>query len=451
MNYDFYKIVKNPDELTALLKTRQFREAVNDWVEQKLRPLEHDLTFETLCQPGDKPDFYPTTETFIKMHQLIDLYRGGGAGHEVFGGHSWRDELHALSLMNNIGDKTRFYHKELVAAMIGQITHDISVRVQDRYADQSWTLGHEKISAFILFHLFSGIFPEDILTIGSYGVGNHTHQVAPEVRCQEGVSYMGWLIDKHPEMKADPSLFITGSEIRRPWNDRLFLSNGKIVRISTWLIRFADRLDAQASTLIGRHIAATTEGVLHNRQGQKTVDLSGTTYYEMDEAFLKIVLKPSLGTNDKKQPSTLQHVLNFANSATKFGVYSQHDHLIPGMRLIIKKASDTHKIIQKLEELQDTVIVTNDFDTNEAFNNLWQFLELISASPILQPIKPIIRESWDALTAKEQAIWQQLTPFIEQPYIEWMEMLFRSIEGSTDPLVVAYLPLVPQLKKNLGF
>lgn len=402
------------ESLRVKITERPTQLAILDWVEKTLRPLENDVVYENLCSQAD---FTLTTDNYHEINNRILPFKGGGAGHEVLGGHSYRDVLGVLAILARDPMSEKMYPNEAVAAIIAGMLHDLSTSIKPRYEDNIWECGHAEVGAWLLYQLFHDLIPEHVLLLACYSVAAHTHQLNDVV--------------------------LASKYVRKPWNDRLFYNMGRPVRLAPWLTRFADRLDTNGVTLMARHTTANIEGSFYGGK-----DFSGTHFYELDGKTLKLLFVPEAVTDEEKRISVLQQVQNFANSSFKFTAYSQHDKLFESMdRLMTFKANQGAKLVE---------IVTNASGRSTSKkisveDRFWQFLKEVGCNDQLtETVHPIFSHLFNELPKKQQNKWQPGIVFAEKTYKDWIKMLVIEIKSANNANVVAFQPLLPEMVQNLG-
>lgn len=418
----------SPEELREKLKERAFQLEMVDWVKTVLRPLENDALYLMVCRDrGTSVTGFTTLGIKAVMDRMDPAILLGTPAHDL--GHHICDALGGAALISNDSFLGQAHRNELDAAFWAAMYHDCFTGIQHRYVDTEWDLNHAEGAAWYFYHATEDLIIEPIRRLAAYMIAVHPHML------------------KKMEAK-------NGSE-RLPWNDQLFFYGSIPVRIGVWITRWTDRLEngGDAATHFVRHAMATVDGALVGG-----LDLHGVDWYTFNDQ-LRFLFTPKAVVTEitvlkdgqpvlkdgqpvvNKVPSMLQHLKGYATSALAFpySPYNQHDHRSPVMsHLMGWKVANSGKFID---------LVTNTTGTPN-FETFVQLMKIKSGKPnsqiTLNAIE-MLRELWKLNSAEDQAHWAQGFDMALASYHEWLKVLQIQISLATDPTIVAFQPLVPNL------
>lgn len=416
--------IYTPTQLKTILSDRAVQIRLSKWVADYLRPLENNELYLQVAK-DPRVRFTLTTETIKSVFNILRPYIAlGTPAHDL--GHHVRDSLGGAALLSQDLFLMSAHHNEQVAALFAAAFHDGSTGVQHRYVDNEWELNHGELMATIFYSFTAHLLPEPIRRLTAYAIAAHPHMLK-DMTTKNGFT-------------------------RKPWKDEMFYDNGRPVRVAVWVCRWTDRLEngGDFASMFGRHLLASADGVRVNG-----TDLSKTDWYSFTDQ-IKYIFTPRaetiesiVGTNPdgtnkiSKTPTTLQHLKNYANSATASNSpYNQHDSKSPSMRRLMDwKINNSHTGISLVESDPATTEIPN-------FETLAKVLRMISGFPIsnanLQTIEDV-HSVWNHLESEDQVKWAKGFEFIQSSYYGWLILLTQEINGASNPIVKAFAPLVPHL------
>ncbi len=418
-----------PEELTEKIKERAFQLEMIDWVDTYLRPLENDAIYLQVCQ-----DRRSTVQPFttIAIKKILDVMEPfvilGTPAHEL--GHHVFDGFGGSAIISNDPFIAKAYHNEIDSAFFGAMLHDSSTGIQHRYIDNEWELNHGEIAAWIFYHITEGLAIEPIRRLTAYAIAAHPHMLK--------------------------EMTVKNGGVRKPWNDKLFFYGDHPIRIAVWVTRWTDRLEngGDAAAMLPRHALASLDGARING-----LDLTGVNWYSFKDSIKYLFVPNASIMEDQvlnqdgspqikdgqpvimKSPSMLKHLQNYANSATAYpySAYNQHDHRSPNMvSLMGWKTANSAELISKVTnrtEIPDFELFVQQMKMKSGYPNTQMTLDTIE----------MVRELWNHSSPEDQAHWAAGFEFAYVSYFDWLHFLTNQIAKATNPTIIAFQPLIPEL------
>ena len=387
----------------------------------RLRTFGNAQAYKDLVNTAQANFTLMTTDTWRQLLSRIDYgIRLGSPGHDF--GHARRDLLGAFAVA--IDDTLKQYlPAEITAGIIAGFAHDYSTAFDSRYRDNDTIAGHAEKGAFRIYLLFSGVLEENLLLLVCYAIAAHTHYLEAKV-CADG-------------------------SVREPWYYELLQDGGQEYGWAVFACRFADRLDCNGSTILLRHLIANSDASENGGQ-----DLSGSTYYDLNQEAIEIMVLPHVVTMEKskgkKSPSALQHISNFAKSNFGNSKYSEKDHLFPVMSALMEyKVAQTTYLCTPYEP---KVTDLNRFSLGLAdpIEELKELLYRISRAPRFEEAWKVLEKALSKLSENDLAIWAHLVEYLAYSYDLWLEYLRATIVHSQSEYVTPIIPLLDGLIEEIS-
>jgi hypothetical protein len=424
----------SPEDVKNKMQNRDVQLAMVAWVENNLRPLEDNANYLRVVKGQASDRLYPVnTPTIQKVIAVMMPYvLLGTPAHEL--GHHLLDALGGSAIISNDSYISTGYRNDINGAFFGAMFHDSSTGVQHRYVDNLWELNHGEIAAVIFYHRTAGLLSRNLRLITAYAIAAHPHS-----------------------LKDMPT---TNGAVRKPWNDELFLDGERPVRLAVWITRWSDRLEngADPACHFPRHLLAALDAARVNG-----MDLSGVDWFNFNDQ-LRFLFTPQatnieipiLDENNNpvlkdgapqvnKIPTLLQGLQNYRISAdtAKISPYNQHDDKSPNMRELMDiKVNWSKGFVDS---------VTNTTGTPN-FETLVKLLTLKSGNPLsetgAQTIE-MVRDIWEKNTPEDQSHWAEGFEMGIEAYYDWLEIVTAKINAATDPTIVAFAPLAPEILEKL--
>jgi len=379
----------------------------------RLRSLGNRPAYKKLVDDAQAVYVPMTTSSWTSLLDLInDGVHLGKPGHDL--GHARRDFLDAVALATD-PKVAQYQPVEIVAAIISGTTHDYATGFVDRYKDAETIAGHAEEGAFRVYKLLHGVLEENLLLLVCMSIASHTHYLKP-LACKDGST-------------------------RDPWYYELFEEDGQKYGWSIVACRFADRLDTNGSTLLMRHLLANADASESGGQ-----DLTGSTFYDINKASINIMVTPRKVmievAPDKKAPTALQHVFNFAGSNFGNSVYSQDDYLFPVMsRLMGYKVAQATNLGLPYTPSQLEVMSVRLGLINPK-KDLRKLLSRVSRAPRFEEAWAVLDIAFSTLSAADMATWSYLTAYLEDSYDKWLMVLKATVVDSSSEYVKPLVPLL---------
>ena len=384
------QITENQLELRKNLLSKDFattlegQQKIVGYIEGLRDELENKDGWKKVCELADQEREKPNDElvsTIVERTKpYIDIMP---PGHDK--GHFTRDLMTALTVYNSTKLNAK-YQSDAFAGMIAGAFHDIGVGIIPRYNDRKFAAGHAEVGAWLFNELTSDILGENQRKLISYAIAAHSNYRKP-------------FEAEFPEKYTKEIYF-----------DEIWQEEGKLVGIAYKTARLADRSDTNGPIFCLRHIMAHFDS-----KNESAKDFSGSNWFEINDESLRLILKPEIRQPIPRQPTSLEHVINFKNSNYGNSVYSQDDFLFPifgeildfeveGFNDMTEAMNSDRRVdfgLDKIESLFKRVSKTRDVDFGLMWNNFQKY--------------------WNYLTDDEKKKWQAGFNFCQRFYDDLIE------------------------------